>query len=124
MATCRMIQFQPLADAGNLCFSQVDPDVLAGEAQAFFTSRGYRLEEGTPLFGMYGKGNAALRAIFGGFVKRYKFQVAVAPQAPYVWLQVKKGMSGAMGGMIGYSRMKKETAAVLQGLQAYFSSSS
>ena len=122
MATCKMIQYQPQDEAGSLCFPQVDPDVLADETMAFFTSRGYRLEEGTPLSGVYGNGSAVLRALFGAFANRYKFQVAVVPQSPYVWLQVKKGMTGAMGGVIGYAKMKKEMLAVLQGLQTYFSS--
>ena len=122
MDRSRMIQYQPQDEAGSLCFSQVDPDVLAGEVGAFFAGRRYRLEEGTPLYGVYGTGSAVLRALFGAFARRYKFQVVIQPQDAYVWLRVGKAMSGAMGGVIGYSRMRKETVAILQGLQAYFSS--
>jgi hypothetical protein len=41
-------------------------------------------------------------------------------QSPHTILRIEKAMSGAMGGMIGYSAMKKETARIMNDLRTHF----
>lgn len=122
MAQCKMVQFQNSPDGGGLfCFEGNDIDMLAQDVQTFFISQGYRLESGSTEDGTYGVGSDLLRILFGAFVKRYKFDFAIQPKDKHVWLRISKGMSGAMGGAIGYVKMNKELARVMQGLHAHFS---
>ncbi len=85
--------------------------------EQFFLSEKYRLEDGTPADGTYGIGNNLLRILFGAFVKRYKFKVNVVPSGNGCLVYVEKGMSGVMGGAIGYAKMKKELARIRLGVQ-------
>jgi hypothetical protein len=101
-------------------FQGVYPMAVAAALEKFFTSQGYRLEAGTKLEGTYGTGNDLLRLLLGGFAKRYKFDFTVELREPSVLLTVKKGMSGVMGGALGYARMKKEMSRIFDGLQARF----
>jgi len=116
----RMASYQPAAKGGTFSFQNAPPEMLASQVAAFFAQRGYRLESGTPFDGVYGKGSDLMRILLGGFVQRYKFQVTIQVQPPWVWLHLAKGMSGAMGGLLGYSAVNRESDQVLQGLQMIF----
>jgi hypothetical protein len=116
-----MVNFQPLEDGAAYCFPQVDPQVLANDVAEFFGTQQYKFEGGTPTNSQWGQGSDVLRVLFGAFAKRYKFNVAIEPQPPYVWVRISKGMSGAMGGVIGYSKMKKETDRLIAAMQQFFS---
>jgi hypothetical protein len=122
MANCKCVQFQPLPDGGAaFCFDgNTNQQMLADEVAAFFGSQAYKFEGGTPMNAMWGQGSDVLRVLFGAFAKRFKFNVAIEPQAPYVWLRLSKGMSGAMGGVIGYSKMNKELSRVTAAMQQFF----
>ena len=85
--------------------------------ESFFKSEGYRLEDGIPSDGSYGIGNNLLRIIFGAFVKRYRFKVNVMQSGAGCFVYVEKGMSGVMGGAIGYAKMKKELGRIRNGVQ-------
>ena len=98
--------------------THLDPNNAAEAVQAFFFSEGYRLENGDRHDGVYGIGNNFLRIIFGAFIKRYRFKVRVSAAGSGSVVSVEKGMSGAMGGAIGYAKMKKELSRVRVGVRA------
>ena len=84
-------------------------DELADKVAESFTARGYKLEEGTKYQGVYGNGSAAMRVLFGGLAKRNKFAVTVLQNAERGFaVDIDKAMSGAMGGVIGVSKMDNE----------------
>jgi len=86
----------------------------------YFMNRGYRLEAGQPGDGTYGIGSNIMRMLFGAFVKRYSFTVVIMmsdDQRSVVFL-FSKAMSGAMGGVIGHSKMTKEYNAIVNELNA------
>jgi hypothetical protein len=124
MAYCRMTWFQLLPDgAASFCFQQVDPNVLAQDVSVFFNQIQYKLEGGGPMRSTWGKGDDTMRVLFGAFVERYQFSVAIDPQpgTPYVWLRLGKAITGAMGGVIGYSQMNTEFQRITQAMQRFFS---
>lgn len=91
------------------------PGELADKVSARFQARGYRLEEGTNMDGVYANGSAAARVLVGGFAKRNKFSVKIMQQQDgKCTVILDKAMSGAMGGMIGVSKMNKEYNEVQQ----------
>ena len=81
---------------------------MASSLGSFFAAEGYKLEEGTPQDGVYGKGSGARRIIFGGLSQRYRFRVKISPESKLVRLNIGKGMSGVSGGIIGYQALNKE----------------
>jgi hypothetical protein len=87
---------------------------LADKVYALFLSRGYKLEEGTKLRGVYGNGSAVGRALLGGFVKRNKFSVSIDQTMSGYTISLDKAMSGTMGGALGVSKINKELTAVQQ----------
>ncbi len=110
-----------LDDQGAMfTFEGATQDELATEIAGFFTAKGYRIESGDALNGMWGTGNAVLRAIFGGFVKRYKFAVTTNGTGGHLTVALTKGMSGALGGVMGWAKMKKEVAALSTAMKAHF----
>ncbi len=108
-------------DANRLeaLFPSGNAGTMAAWLHEFFCAKGYRLENGTPHSGVYGVGNDTARILLGAFVRRYKFQVDVGTSAGGVWLRVTKGMSGALGGLIGYMAMKRETKRIFESLQVF-----
>ncbi len=99
-------------------FQGADPNAVVAAVGEYFTRRGYSLEEGTPVDGIYGKGNAVGRALLGGFITRFKVKVAVYSVEGAALLDVSKGMSGAAGGAIGATKMSKELTAIHEELKA------
>ncbi len=92
-------------------------DDVAARVAAFFQQAGYKLESGTPTNGVFGTGSDTMRFLFGAFVRRYKFNVQIGAQDQMVRVELIKAMSGAMGGVIGYAAMNKETKRVSEGLR-------
>ena len=105
------------------CFQQVDPNALAADVAAFFGGQKYKLEGGHAMQSTWGIGSDTARVLLGGFVKRYQFMVAIEPQpgTPYVWLKLSKGISGAMGGVIGYAKMNMEHTRITTAMAQFFS---
>lgn len=101
-----------------LAKTQLEVNKTARTVESFFQAEGYRLESGDNLDGVYGIGNNILRILFGAFVKRYKFKVRVLQDGSGSIVVVDKGMSGAMGGVIGFTKMKKELARIREGVQS------
>ena len=99
-------------------YTGADANAVASAVGEYFAGRGYSLEEGTPVNGTYGKGSAAMRALFGGFATRFKFKVAITPGQGVTELDFSKAMSGAMGGAIGASKMTREVKTIQEELKA------
>lgn len=103
-------------------FQGTDANGLGQAIAGFFAGQKYRLEQGTPVNGVYGTGSKAMRILFGGLAKRNKFNVMITPTPDDMTrLDVSKAMSGAMGGLVGYSRMNKEFQRVLGILHQFYS---
>ena len=84
-------------------------DELADRVAELFSARGYKLEEGTKFQGVYGNGSVAMRVLLGGLAKRNKFSITVLQNAESGFaVDVDKAMSGAMGGVIGVTKMDNE----------------
>ncbi len=103
-----LISFDGTKESSIYIYQNVPTNVLAQKLEAFFINKKYKLEEGTIEKGVYGIGNPILRIILGAFVKRYKFNFSITDSAGKATLSFSKGMSGAMGGVIGYSKMNNE----------------
>jgi hypothetical protein len=99
-------------------FGGADANAVVAAVGEYFARRGYSLEEGTPVNGTYGKGNAAGRALLGGFATRFKFKVAVYSGEGAGVLDFSKGMSGAVGGAMGAAKMTKEFTTIQEELKA------
>ena len=97
--------------------TELDTDTAARATQDFFLAEGYRLEAGDLHNAVYGIGSNVMRILLGGFVKRNKFKVQIVPAGAGSNVLVDKGMSGMMGGALGYAKMKKELARIREGVQ-------
>jgi hypothetical protein len=93
-------------------------DQLSTEVEMIMKEDKYKLEKGTLQDAVYGRGNAVLRVLLGAFVPRYKFSVNITEAEGKVQLKLSKGMSGASGGVIGSSKMKKETTRLIDKIKA------
>lgn len=90
-------------DAGNIIFG-------------FFSQMGFKIESGSPMQGIYGKGSAAARVAVGGFVTREKYSVQVQQSGAVVRVSLSSAMSGFSGGFIGMSREKSARNSFKQSL--------
>jgi hypothetical protein len=115
----RLVSCVPDKDGARYFVQGTTPGRLAADVGDFFQGEGYRLESGTRVDGVFGKGSDVLRALLGGFVKRYKFRVEIEPQQLSVRLTLSKAMSGWMGGAMGASQMKRETARIVEALESH-----
>jgi len=105
----------------NNAWAISSPDSLeqtANKLAEFFESEGHKLESGTSTDGIYGIGSNLMRVLFGAFAKRYSFKVTITESGSVSTVSVDKAMSGAMGGAIGYSKMKKELARIQEAVQS------
>ncbi|MCD4669004.1 MAG: hypothetical protein K8S14_01015 [Actinomycetia bacterium] len=106
-------------DTGAKYIFETDVNRLANYIQEFFKREGYQLQEGTPEDGDYVKGSSGLmRTILGGLVDRYKFNVCIYDEDGKTVLMLYKGMTGAMGGLWGFDRMRIETKRIREKINA------
>lgn len=97
---------------------------VAQTIHGFFVAQKYKIEEGQQGNATYGIGSNLLRILFGAFAKRYKFHVSATDDGQgNVVVTASKAMSGAMGGVIGHSKMKKETTRIFTGMRQLFGQS-
>jgi len=104
----------------TLRFHDVDSAQLMTAVGDFFEALGYKDEGGSESDVQYGKGSVTLALLFGAFVKRYRFYVKTREDGPQIELTLEKGMSGAMSGIIGMRRMKKEMLRLCEELEKHF----
>ena len=95
-------------------------DEVGQRLNSFFEGERYRLEKGTSQNGVYGTGNAFLRAICGALVKRYKFKVEIKVNDDNVRLSVRGAMSGFSGGLVGKSQMGRELKRITENIKLVF----
>lgn len=119
MADIAMVGSAETKESRTMEFSGAGLEEVAGKVALFMTERGYRLESGDKLQGVYGRGSAAWGAMLGPLVRRAKFNVTVARKGDHVAVAVSKGMSGFGGGALGAARVKKEFQALASGLQSH-----
>jgi hypothetical protein len=117
MSSIAVVGSSASKDSQTLVFSGATVDEIADKAALFLAARGYKLETGSKTQGVYGRGSAAGRVIFGALAKRLKLNLTVGKDGDNVALVLAKGMSGMSGGLIGMSQEKKELQAVITGLQ-------
>jgi len=99
-------------------FSGASAEEIADKVALFMASRGYRLETGDKVQGVYGRGSAAWHAMLGPLVRRLKCNVTVAESGENVKVVIAKGMTGWGGGALGATRVKKELRGIMSGLQS------
>jgi hypothetical protein len=118
----KLVNFNDSDDGVVFVLQAASTEQLANEISHYFRSREYRLESGTALNGIWGAGNAFLRALFGGMIKRHKFEVTSEGPASSTRLKVTNRMGRASGGLIGLGPMNQEASAIAQGLKEHFGS--
>jgi hypothetical protein len=118
MITGKLVSFTESKSGADYVFERTTAAQLSADLERFFQDERYKLEQGTAQDGTYGRGSAALRFLLGGFVPRYKYSIKIS-DAPNdkIRLEFFKGMSGAMGGVIGARKMRKETGRIIQKLK-------
>jgi hypothetical protein len=104
----RLVSARETQEGIAYLFEKTDCASLASSLGSFFAAEGYKLEEGTPQDGVYGKGSGARRIIFGGLAQRYRFRFRIYPESKLVCLDMAKGMSGVSGGVMGYQALNSE----------------
>jgi len=100
-------QFIPTEKGANLTFSGFLSLDVSNILADFFISRGFVLGSGSRTTGTYEIGNAAGRALLGGFVNRQKYSVNIFNDANFVYAAVQSEMTGALGSVYGVVRERK-----------------
>lgn len=106
-------------DRAEFPFPTIGQEALAGKIQKFLEKDGYKIESGTPISAVYGKGNKALRIILGAFVKRFTWGIHVTGDENQSTLIFTKDEKGYWGGVIGVSQVKNEWSRIVNALSAY-----
>ncbi len=107
----KLIDFEDVDKGARGVVAEATVKEVAQKINDFFVSRGYKLEEGTMAVAKYGIGNMTMRMLFGAFVKRFQFNIAVEEVAGEIKFAFSKSGSGMSGGLIG---MKKTTTEMIK----------
>lgn len=102
-------------------FKNKSPDQLGGSINDLFIKKGYKLESGSNVDGIYGKGNKIARALLGAFIKRFAFSVKITDDGSSATLIFSKDGKGYMGGAIGVAQVKNEYNSITSILENYHS---
>jgi len=119
MAEIAMIGSAETKESRTMEFSGAGPEEIADKVALFMGERGYHLETGDKLQGVYGRGSAAWGAMLGPLVRRVKFNVTVGKKGDHVAVVIAKGMTGFGGGALGAAKVKKEFQSLAAGLQSH-----
>ncbi len=109
-------------DKATYLFKSMGPDELGVKVKEYLSKSKYKLESGTPVNGVYGKGSKVLRVLFGAFVKRFEWQVTIAKHEDKTGLVFTKLAKGYVGGVIGVQQVKKEYQRITETLKAFHAS--
>ncbi len=112
-----MVGSKTTKESETRVFSGVAVEEIADKVALLMSTRGYRLESGTKVQGVYGRGSAGAHAIVGPLTRRQKYNITVIQDGENVALVVAKGMSGMGGGVLSARKVKKEFQAIIAGLQ-------
>ena len=117
MSKVVMVGSKTTKESETRSFSGATVEEIAVKVALVMSSRAYRLESGSKVQGVYGRGSAAAHAMLGPIAKRQKYNVTVLQDGENVALIVAKGMSGMGGGILSARKVKKEFQAILGALQ-------
>lgn len=95
--------------SSDYTYENASAEDVANAVEQLFKKHGYKIEQGNKMEGVYGIGSKVMRVLFGAFAKRYVFGIAIEQVGADTRLTFKKGMTGMMGGAIGYAKMNSET---------------
>jgi len=117
MSKVVMVGSKTTKESETRSFSGATVEEIADKVALVMSSRGYRLESGSKVQGVYGRGSAAAHSMLGPIAKRQKYNITVLQDGENVALVLAKGMSGMGGGILSARKVKKEFQAILAGLQ-------
>ena len=106
-------------DKAIYVFKSTIKEGLAVKVNEYLKKQGYKLESGTNLDGVYGKGNKVMRILFGAFVKRFEWHVEISELNGSTGLIFTKTAKGYIGGVIGVQQVKKEYQRITGILEAF-----
>lgn len=116
----KIIDYKPSGKGAEIQFAGCAPEDVAVLAQRFLDAEGLKLESGTIWQGEWGSGSTIGRALAGGFVKRRKFNVSIAPPVDGgVQLRMMSAMSGVSGSLFGILRERKQRRQFVSKLKLY-----
>jgi hypothetical protein len=81
-------------------FDSVPVEDLAITIKTLFEEGGYQLEDGTPVNGIYGRGNDLSHLLIGYLASRYRFKIEIYKEGEITFLKIYKAMTGIMEGII------------------------
>ena len=100
-------------------FSKLSQTELTAKFGSFLGNKGYKLEEGEPHDGKYGKGSRIGRILLGAFIKRFAWRVTISPNEGMTELILFKEAKGYVGGAIGVSQVNKEFKSIVNSLTQF-----
>jgi hypothetical protein len=106
-------------DRAEFPFPTMGKEDLAAKIRNYLLKDGYKLESGEATNGVYGKGSKTMRILFGAFVKRFTWSLAIAGDEKSSKLVFKKDEKGYWGGAIGVAQVKTEWTRITNALKAY-----
>jgi hypothetical protein len=117
MSQIAMVKSRAAKESQTLVFSGAPVDDVAEKAALFFAAQGYHLESGTKTQGVYSRGSQAAHMVLGALAGLKKFNVTIGKDGEAVAVVIARGMSGAWGGLIGMSKMRRAFQELITGLQ-------
>lgn len=103
-------------------FENISSDELAAKVKEILLEKGYKLEQGSPDNGKYGKGSQVLRVLFGAFAKRFCWEVKVQAEGNITRLILSKDAKGYAGGLIGVNQVNNEYKRLTDVLTSFHAS--
>jgi len=115
---------RPFEWVGSACiidFNSWPVEDLSITIKNLFEGGGYHLEEGTPTDGIYDRGHASSRLLFGYIASRYRFKVEIYSEGGNTFVKAYKAMTGIMEGIIdgwqGLALYNKEFYRLIEALK-------
>jgi hypothetical protein len=105
-----IVDYQVDKEGAYMTLNRSTPEDAAQALNQYFVGQGYKLESGSPVNGVYGRGSQALRVLLGAFHKRFSFNVHINPNPDGTTkVMCTRAEKGRWGGLIGYNQVTKET---------------
>ncbi len=109
-ATVEMVSSK---DGATYRFMGIQPPDALRHIQDCLLEEGYKLEDGGPTDGIYGRGSAVGGILLGPMSSRSKVNLKFSGWADGADAFISSGMSGAYGGAIGIIKQQKEVSRLL-----------
>lgn len=115
-----IIDFQADKNGAYVTLQNTNAENVTNAMNNYFGQQGYKLEQGAPGNGVYGKGNPTLRIVLGAFHKRFCYNVNVMQnQNGTVQMNLTKADKGRWGGVIGVNQVANETDRHKEALRSF-----